>query len=221
MYAGPAAKVIVGPEKIEFSVQMSLLFHFSKLAERALNGEFKESKDDTLILLEMDPDAFSFFLRYMYQGTLGVYEYYRRPHDRFWPPTEESSFAICTALCRLYVLVDYMESQYRNCMLREILQQLESTINEAISLDRHTPIIPSTLAYVLQSTMPGSSLYYFVLQDLRREFASMVHRPIIEYCDVWMENKEVFANEVFEKLIEGFHWGVYGRGPHRQTSYRG
>lgn len=218
MYTGPAATVIVGPEKVQFSVQMSLLFHFSKMAERALNGHFKEAEGNTLTLPEVDADAFCFSLRYICRGQLGVYDYYRKPDDTFFDITVESSVEICAILCRLYVLVDYLDCPYRCPIQGEILHQRKHTIDEAGALDRPTPIIPSTLLYVSRSTVGGCSLSLFVIEDLRRELAKMFHRPLRDY-DEWVhENWVVYREEVFEKLIGGFHWSTYAIGPQVETS---
>ena len=62
----------MGPEENQYSMPMSLIFHYSAIAERYLNAGFAESAGNIVILPDYDPEAFGQLYSYITEGRLRV-----------------------------------------------------------------------------------------------------------------------------------------------------
>lgn len=67
-YTSPIIEVRVGPHAEIYPVHKAILLK-SDFFRKALNGEFMESKSQTVDLPEEDPDIFSFLIAFLYEGT--------------------------------------------------------------------------------------------------------------------------------------------------------
>ena len=191
---------------------MSLLFNFSKVAERALNGRFRESEGNTLSLPDADSDAFGMFVVYMYEGKLRIFDYCKMGATSWVSVAYESLTDACLLLCRLYVLADFLECRYWFQIRSEILAQLDQVVKEASKMRKPTPILPDTLLEVLQTTGQQCRLRGRILKHLTRDFARMEHRPMREYMACIRKSPGEFMDVVFERVVGGFHWGQHGVG---------
>ena len=76
---GPSASIYVGPELIEFTLSKRLLIYFSPVAANALATSYEETGENTMELIEHDPDAFFYLHRWLYTGKVGVLGHYLSP----------------------------------------------------------------------------------------------------------------------------------------------
>ena len=214
MLSGPAATILVGPERTSFSIPMALLFHFSDYAVRALTGPFQEASANTLILPDTDPKVFSMLIVYIYQGQLCIREYCRRSERELaWlGDSYEALTDTCLLLCRFYVLVDFLQCRsWYYWVRKDVLNQLAALFEEVDKVRMPTPVLPSTFLEVMRTTDGECELAQVVIQDLRAEFAKIDHRSMKEYTECIREYPDVFL-DMFEKVVDGFHWGDYFTG---------
>jgi BTB/POZ domain len=66
--ASESVIIYVGPERKRYLIHKDLLTKQSEFFDKALNGKFKEAKENSIYLGEESPDAFDLLVGWLYQG---------------------------------------------------------------------------------------------------------------------------------------------------------
>ncbi len=196
---------------------MNLLLNYSKVAERTVRGGFAESRKNIIRQPDDDAETVGLFVIWMLQGELRVMEVCREGLSvaLFMGGTQEpyeTYVKACLLLCKLYILVDKLMSQYSEHMEAEILAELARVVyqSEVYHGDR-TAIVPSTVLQVYRNTMEGSALRRFVLDTFCSKFARMYEKfpGLDEYAECMEEYPKDFGVEAIKRIITGFRYNEY------------
>lgn len=103
--------VKIGPEHTTYHIHKGLLVHHSEYFRRALNGNWLESDDKTVVIDDMEPGPFDTFVDWLYTGKLpwrpfGDGEYatsskWTMPHEG-----DETKLTLCLLQIKSYVVAD-------------------------------------------------------------------------------------------------------------------
>lgn len=168
--SGRLVVVIVGADRVEWSLQENLLCNFSDFFTKALRGEFRESKG-TIELPEDDPSTFAALVRWAYAVTIGVDE----------PQMMLASLGIKTLL-NLYVFAyKYMNITLQDMTITIIHRRTKSKICWSDGLDFDD--IAAVFAETQESSQLRSLLIKWVVWDFLNEYSIGIDPEWKEFLD--------------------------------------
>lgn len=198
---GPTAIIIVGKEEVHFCMPMGLIFHYSAMADKTLNIGFSESGSNIIRLPEHEPDTFAIFKAWIYQGDIRVQEFCQGPEECPETRSLETLVNTCLQLCKLYILVDYLESRYRDDMSEEILVELRGVVCKTEYYQTVTPFLPEIALYVFRNTSAKSGLRAFIVENLDKTFWHKKKPHVNEYEKCIVEFPLEFAAQLIKSVI--------------------
>lgn len=72
--SGPTVKIIVGADKVSWTLHENVLCHFSEYYKKAFQGPFREAEEKEMVLEDDDPDVFGHFVDFIYRQGLTCHE---------------------------------------------------------------------------------------------------------------------------------------------------
>ena len=158
--------VVVGPSRKEFILHKKLLCHHSEYFVAAFSEKFREGKENLLKLPEEDPIAFSYFVQWLYTGTLP-----RIPTAGLSKPFQPEAVDLYLMAERWFIV------PLQNAFMDKII---EST--HKISL-HSLPIIQK----IYESTIESSKLQKFIVQKACYHLESTEHNSRAEIIKLFDE----------------------------------
>lgn len=137
-------KLVVGSSKVKFSVHKEMLCGVSSFFKSALNGSFREGREQTITLPEDDPDIFDLFVQWLYTKNYEIQGSDGRLDQTFY-----------TEAVQLYCLADKYD-----------VSTLRSHIHQAFDgkmMQRASPPTREDAAALYDGTNPGAPLRSYLL----------------------------------------------------------
>lgn len=209
---GPSTNLYVGPRGKHYTIEKRLLCHFSKFAERCLEGSFSEAEANAIWLPDVDPNVFKYLRLWLKTGRLEFYG----PLPWDWDPSEaELQEQTCRLLCRVHMLGERL--LFQSSFLQNVVQeQLHTVLEEARVSHQFMPLTPNIVEEILSHSAPlrydspwaweSASLRPFVLR----------HLCTFELCttvDFWdyaacFEGDGAFAADIMHFIAGELKWAV-------------
>ncbi len=154
---GPTSSIFVGPQRQEFVVHKALLCHLSPYFRGALNSNFIEAQNNAVELKDEDPECFQYIAAWMYRGKFGQFKYDSGS-------SREEALTLCTHMCRLYYLADFLRIEG---LLLQILSHLLDLFDH-FQDKKIVPLNSDVIAQVYENTSETSELRETIMNELVR-----------------------------------------------------
>jgi hypothetical protein len=153
---GESVTIYVGPDREAFKLSKDLLCYVSPFFRAAFEGDFKESNEQTMELLEDDVAAFEHVVSYMYRGIFGS------------DNVHQNQIASCRPSAKIFTVISLLELAERlqiPDMKLAALTDLEWALHSGHSIELTAEDVELAFNLLPSDSQAITSLVEFVADD--------------------------------------------------------